>query len=201
MEWAALKDDFDADFRRLRQADLNRMELSRVGDKAVAHGDLAGMTATNDVYISSYHSAKGSYQELLLQKEKAKKRASAGGSVAGGDAAASRLVFEYCGLLFKAFREQWNCFFKDQYKALMLSVESRTGDGADAEKCADAAAWDETKRNKSSRTKPQKVGPTKYYAVAVGRTTGVCTTWDEAGRSVSKYSGSWECLQEFQAPV
>jgi hypothetical protein len=48
------------------------------------------MTAAHGVYTSSFHSPKGfSYQELLLQKEKAKKRASAGGSVAGGDAAAS----------------------------------------------------------------------------------------------------------------
>jgi hypothetical protein len=76
--------------------------LSRVGDKAVAHGDVVGMTAANGVYTSSFHSLKGSYQELLLQKEKAKKRASAGGSVAGGDAAATCLVFEYCDLLFKA---------------------------------------------------------------------------------------------------
>jgi hypothetical protein len=106
IEWAGLKDDFDADFRRLVQADLNRTELSRVGDKAVAHGNVAGMTATNDVYTSSYHSPKGSYQALLLQKEKAKKRASAGGSVAGGDAAASGLVFEYGDILFKAFRGQ-----------------------------------------------------------------------------------------------
>jgi hypothetical protein len=52
------------------------MELSRFGDKAVAHGDVVGMTATNEVYTSSFHSLKGSYQELLLQKEKAKKRAS-----------------------------------------------------------------------------------------------------------------------------
>jgi hypothetical protein len=105
-----LKDDFDADFRRLGQADLNRMELPQVGDKAVAHGDVVGMSAANEVYTSSYHSPKGSYQELLLQKEKAKKRASAGGSVAGGDAAASDLIFEYCDLLFKALREQRSCF-------------------------------------------------------------------------------------------
>ena len=86
----------------------------------MAHSDLVGMTATSDVYISSYHSAKSSYQELLLQNEKAKKRASAGGSVAGGDAAASGLVFEYCDLLFKAFREQRNGL-KAQHKALLLS--------------------------------------------------------------------------------
>jgi hypothetical protein len=59
VEWAGLKDDFDADFRRLAQADLNRMELSRVGDKAVAHGDVVGMTAANGVYTSSFHSPKG----------------------------------------------------------------------------------------------------------------------------------------------
>jgi hypothetical protein len=191
IEWAGLgtrlKDDFDADFRRLGQADLNRMELSRVGDKAVVHGDLVGMTATNDVYTSSYHSLKGSYQELLLQKEKAKKRASAGGSVAGGDAAASRLVFEYCDLLFKVFREQWSCF-KEQRKEVLLSVESRTSTGADAESETDKS--DEAKRNtRLPRPKPKKVDAKKYYAVAVGRKTGVFTTWDEAERSVSKYSG------------
>ena len=71
---------------------------------------VVGMTAANGVYTSSFHSLKGSYQELLLQKEKPKKRASAGGSVAGGGAAASGLVFEYCDLLFKAFREQRSCF-------------------------------------------------------------------------------------------
>jgi hypothetical protein len=78
VEWEALKGDFDADFRRLRQVDLNRMEFSRVGDEAVASGDRVGLTATNNVYTSSFHSAKSQYQELLLQKEKAKKRASAG---------------------------------------------------------------------------------------------------------------------------
>jgi hypothetical protein len=125
MEWAGLKDDFDADLRRLGQADLNRMELPRVGDKAVAHGDVVGMTAANGVYTLSFHSLKGSYQELLLQKEKAKKRASAGaGSVAGGDAAASCLVFEYCDLLFKAFREQRSCF-KEQRKEVLLSLDTR----------------------------------------------------------------------------
>jgi hypothetical protein len=155
------------------------MELPRVGDKAVAHSDLVGMTATRDVYISSYHSAKGSYQELLLQTEKAKKRASAGGPVAGGDAAASGLVFEYCDLFFKAFREQWNGF-KEQHKALLLSVKSRTVAGADAESEREKSA--ESKR-KPPRSKPQKVEATKYYAVAVGRKTGVFTTWDEADRA------------------
>jgi hypothetical protein len=100
VEWEALKEDFDADFRRLRQADLNRMELPRVGDDAVARGDRVGMTATNNVYTSSFHSAKSQYQELLLQKEKAKKRASAGGPIAGGGAAASSLVFEYLAISF-----------------------------------------------------------------------------------------------------
>jgi hypothetical protein len=43
MEWAALKDDFDADFRRLRKSDVDRMGLSRNGDEAVASGDRVGL--------------------------------------------------------------------------------------------------------------------------------------------------------------
>jgi hypothetical protein len=165
------------------------MELSRVGDDTAASGDLVGMTATNAVYTSSFHSVKGSYQELLLQKEKAKKRASAGGSVAGGDAAASRLVFEYCDLLFKALREQWSCF-QEQHKAMLLSEKSRTGAVADAE--SEREKSNEAKR-KPPRSKPQKVeakNTKKYYAVAVGRKTGVFDSWDEADRSVTRYSGS-----------
>jgi GTP cyclohydrolase III len=159
VEWEALKEDFDADFRRLREADLNRMELPRVGDKAVAHSDLVGMTATNDVYISSYHSAKGSYQELLLQKEKVKKRASAGGSVAGGDAAASGSVFEYCGLLFKALREQWSCF-KEQHKVLLLPGKNRAGTADDAESKADKAEEEKRKKLLPSEQFP-RIGPSK----------------------------------------
>jgi hypothetical protein len=166
------------------------MELSRVGDDTAASGDLVGMTATNAVYTSSFHSVKGSYQELLLQKEKekAKKRASAGGSVAGGDAAASRLVFEYCDLLFKALREQcWSCF-KEQHKAMLLLDKSRAGTGADVESPRRKRP---TRRSAISRPgKPQKVEAKKYYAVAVGRTTGVFDSWDEANRSVDLYSGS-----------
>jgi hypothetical protein len=70
MEWAGLKDDFDAYFRRLGQADLNRMELSRVGDKAVAHGDAVGMTAANGVYTSSFHSLKGSYHRSYFSRRR-----------------------------------------------------------------------------------------------------------------------------------
>jgi hypothetical protein len=110
VEWSGLKADFDADFRRLSQSDVNRMELSRAGEKALAQGDVAAMTVANEVYASSFYSLKGSYQELLLQKEKAKKRASAGGPVAGGGAAASGLAFELADLLFRVFREQWNRF-------------------------------------------------------------------------------------------
>jgi hypothetical protein len=76
------------------------MELSRAGEKALAKADVAAMNAANDVYSSSFYSLKSTYQELLLQKDKAKKRVSAGGSVAGGDAAASSLVFEMADLLF-----------------------------------------------------------------------------------------------------
>jgi hypothetical protein len=183
MEWEALKEDFDTDFRRIRKADVDRMKLSRDGDEAVASGDRVGLTAANNSYTSSYHSAKGQYQELLLQWEKAKKRATAGGSTAGGDVAASRLVFEYCDLLFKVLREQWSCF-QAQYKVciLMLPGKGRAGAGRDAESETDKA--EEAKRNKPPRSKQQKVGPKKYYAVAAGRTTGIFTTWDEADRSV-----------------
>jgi hypothetical protein len=104
MGWSALKEDFDSDFR-IRKADIERMELSRDGDEAVASGVRVGLTAANNSYTPSYHIAKGQY------------------------------------------------------------------------------------RNKPPRSKQQKVGPKKYYAVAVGRTTGIFTTWDEADSSVSKYSG------------
>jgi hypothetical protein len=121
---------------------------------------------------------------LLLQKEKAKKRASAGGSVAGGDAAASSLLFELADLLFRAFREQWNCF-KENRQEVLLSIESRNS--------ADAGAEPEKEKSDAAKRK-NKSGPKrevkKYYAVAVGRKTGVFTTWDEADRSVNKYSGS-----------
>jgi hypothetical protein len=36
VEWTALKQDFDADFRSIRKADIEGMELSRDGDAAVA---------------------------------------------------------------------------------------------------------------------------------------------------------------------
>jgi hypothetical protein len=58
---------------------------------------------------------------LLLQKEKAKKRASAGGPVAGGGAAASGLAFELADLLFRVFREQWNRF-KARRRLLVLDL-------------------------------------------------------------------------------
>jgi hypothetical protein len=71
MEWVAPKGDFDADFRRLRKSDVDRMELSRDGDEAAgASGDRVGLTAANNSYTPSFHSAKGQYQELLLQWEK-----------------------------------------------------------------------------------------------------------------------------------
>jgi hypothetical protein len=95
------------------------MELSRVGEKALAKADVSAMNAANDVYESSYHSLRSTYQELLLQKEKAKKRVSAGGSVAGGDAAASSLVFEMADLLFRVFRAQ-RLRFKDHRQEVML---------------------------------------------------------------------------------
>jgi hypothetical protein len=178
MEWAGLKDDFDADFRRLGQADLNRMELSQVGGKAVAHGDAVGMTAANGVYTSSFHSLKGSYQELLLQKEKAKKRASAGGSVAGGDAAASCLVFEYCDLLFKAFREQWSCFKEQRKEAVLLSLGSRTSAGAGTE--SEGGKSDKAKRKKMSGA-PSRRRPMRRSGT---------TRWPSAGRLESSLLGT-----------
>jgi hypothetical protein len=96
------------------------------------------------------------------------------------------LVFEYGDLLFKAFREQWNCF-KAQRKEVLLSIESRTS--ADAGTESEKEKSDGAKRKKKSGPKQQKAEAKKYYVVAVGRKTGVFTTWDEAGRSVSKYSG------------
>ena len=182
VEWEELKADFAADFRRLSQADFNRMELSRAGDKAVAQGDVAAMAVANGIYTSSFHSLKGSYQELLLQKEKAKKRASAGGSVAGGDAAASSLVFELADLLFKVFREQWHRF-KAQRQEVLLSIKG--SNSADAEAEAEKEKSEEAKR----KNKPKKGEVRKYYAVAVGRKTGVFTSWDEADRSVHKFQG------------
>jgi hypothetical protein len=160
VEWSYLQADFDADFRRLSHSDVNRMELSRAGDEAVAKGDVAGMTAANGVYTSCFHSLKGSYQELLLQKEKAKKRASAGGSVAGEDTAASSLVFELADLLFRVFCEQWDCF-KAQRQGVLLSLESRNS--------ADAGAEPEKEKSDSAKrkNKPKKGEVRKYYAVAV----------------------------------
>jgi hypothetical protein len=185
VEWTGLRADFEADFTRLAKADENRMELPRAGEKALAKGDVAAMDVANDVYASSFYSLKSTYQELLLQKEKAKKRASAGGSVAGGDAAASSLVFEMADLLFRVFREQWNRF-KAHRQEVMLSVKEGLDRGAaDAEAEAEKKKSEEAKR----KNKPKKVEAKKYYAVAVGEKTGVFTTWDECDRSVNKYPG------------
>jgi hypothetical protein len=85
-----MKEDFDADFRRIRKAGhrgdgIVTRELSRDGDEAVASASRAGLTETSNRYTASYHRVKGQYQELLMQWEKAKKRATVGGST----------VFEY----------------------------------------------------------------------------------------------------------
>ena len=139
----------------------------------------------NDVYASSFYSLKSTYQELLLQKEKAKKRVSAGGSVAGGDAAASSLVFEMADLLFRVFREQ-RIRFKAHRQEVMLSVKEGLDRGAaDAEAEAEKKKSEEAKR----KNKPKKSEAKRYYAVAVGKKTGVFTTWDECDRSVNKYPG------------
>jgi hypothetical protein len=126
VEWEELKADFATDFRRLSQADFNRMELSRAGDKAVAQGDVAAMTVANGIYTSSFHSLKGSYQELLRFSRRRRPRSvlrlEAGGPAAGGDAAASSLVFELADLLFKVFREQWHRF-KAQRQEVLLSIK------------------------------------------------------------------------------
>jgi hypothetical protein len=166
MEWVALKEDFDADFRRIRKADVDRMdgELSRDGDEAVASGDRVGLTAANNSYTSSFHSAKGQYQELLLQWEKAKKRSTAGGPTAGGGVAASRLVFEYCDLLFKVLREQWSCF-QAHYQVLMLPGKGRAGAGRNAESEVDKAGASERKRASrlsASRRRPGRRSITRW---------------------------------------
>jgi hypothetical protein len=194
IEWEALKEDFDADFRRIRKADFGRMELSRPdGDEAAASGGarVGGLTAANNSYTPSFHGVKGQYQELLLQLqwEKAKKRATAGGPTASGDVAASRLVFEYCDLLFKVLREQWSCF-QAQYKVLVLKSSDKGPAGAGRNAGSESDKAEASERKESPTRKPPKARPKKYYAVAAGRTTGISTTWDEAGRSVSKYSGS-----------
>ena len=184
-EWKELRPDFEADFTRLAKADENRMELSRVGEKALAKADVSAMNAANDVYESSYHSLRSTYQELLLQKEKAKKRVSAGGSVAGGDAAASSLVFEMADLLFRVFRAQ-RLRFKDHRQEVMQSVRERfarkESAAADAEAEAEKKKSDEAKRKNKSKKGEAK----KYYAVAVGLKTGLFTTWDECERQVNR---------------
>jgi hypothetical protein len=90
------------------------------------------------------------------------------------------LVFEYCDLLFKALREQWGCF-KEQHKVLLLPGKDRVGAGIDADSGTDKA--EEEKRKKLERSKKQKAGPKKYYAVAVGRATAWCLHY--LGRSGS----------------
>jgi hypothetical protein len=109
MEWTALKEDFDSNFRRIRKADIERIVLSRASDEAVESGNRVELREASSSYTASYYyRIKGQYHELVMQSEKAKKRATAGGSTAGGDVAACRLLFEYCDLLFKVLREQWN---------------------------------------------------------------------------------------------
>ena len=131
--------------------------------------DVSAMNAAHDVYASSFYSLKSTYQELLLQKEKAKKRVSAGGSVAGGGAAASSLVFEMADLLFRVFREQ-RIRFKAHRQEVMISVKEGLARGAaDAEAEAEKKKSEEAKR----KNKPKKVEAKKYYAVAVGEKTGV----------------------------
>jgi viroplasmin and RNaseH domain-containing protein len=50
---------------------------------------------------------------------------------------------------------------------------------------SDAEAEKEKSDAAKRKNKPKKVEVKKYYAVAVGRKTGVFTTWDEADRSVN----------------
>jgi hypothetical protein len=99
------------------------------------------------------------------------------------------LVFEYCDLLFKVLREQWSCF-QAQYKVLMLKPSGKGPAGAERNAGPESYNAEASERKESPKRKLPKARPKKYYAVAVGRTTGVFTTWDEADRSVSKYSGS-----------
>jgi hypothetical protein len=63
------------------------MELPRACDDAIKSGNRVELREANS-----------QYQELVLQWAKAKKRAAAGGSTAGGDVAACRLLVEYCDL-------------------------------------------------------------------------------------------------------
>jgi hypothetical protein len=129
---------------------------------------------------------------LMSQNRKACKRIAGGGKTSKGEAAACLLLLNYCNLVRTAHGDQRREF--EEEAAEMLPAARSLAEAAEAEKLEEARKAkdlaDAEAKRKLAEQRKKKGKPKKYYAVAVGRSTGIYTDWDEVESYVCGFSGS-----------
>ena len=181
------------DFARVHRLDGSRMVLAREATAVRETGETEAIRAL----IAAHHKFGKRLSDmqlaLLSQNRKANKRVAGGGKTAKGEAAACLLLVNYCQLVRGNHATQLGEF--ETEAAVMLPTAQSLADAAEAEglkaeKKAKASADAEAERKLAERRK-KKGKAKKYYAVAVGRSTGIYTDWDEVESYVcAGYSGS-----------
>jgi hypothetical protein len=71
----------------------------------------------------------------------------------------------------------------------LASGNRNAGSGSEGVELNDRKKAEKAAKKKKKAKAPKAKAARKYYAAAVGRAHGVPTSWDEADRSVSEYSG------------
>jgi hypothetical protein len=129
---------------------------------------------------------------LVSQTRKACKRIAGGGKTSKGEAAVCLLLVNYGHLVRGAHADQQGEF--EAEAAEMLPTARSLADSAEAERLkvkekAKVLADADAERKAADRQK-KKGKAKKYYAVAVGRSHGIYTDWDEVESYVCGFSGS-----------
>jgi hypothetical protein len=185
------------------------MTLAREAVAAKETGEVKTITAV----ISAHRKLGDALSELQLyvmaQRRKADKRVSAGGKTAEGESAACLLLHNYCSMVRSAHWQQESKFAKEAAemlptsraaaiaaaKAAKLEAARVAREAAGALVVVAAAEKAERKGYRGGGAeggraeKNKKEKAKKYYAVAVGRSHGVFTDWDEVEGYVNGFSG------------